>query len=203
MLALEVKGVPYTATRLSLDKNENRSPEYLSLNRRGLVPTLKTPTGAIAESLAILAYLERLRPEPPLFGRNPAETGAIWQTALDFDNTLRMPFVTVFRSIFRGQIEENADAIKDAEAFLVPEIEAIEATLSQTDYLVGGSLSAADLSLYPPFQILRRALALEAGAKACPVLAQMLSGASAVPAWEARIEAIPGYDRTYPPHWKE
>jgi len=79
LLALEIKRAAYTTRLLERSKNEHKTPDYLALNPRGKVPTLKDGDFILSESLAILAYLDRKIPEPPLFGRTPAETGRIWQ----------------------------------------------------------------------------------------------------------------------------
>lgn len=42
----------------------------------------------MSESLAIMAYLERKVPEPPLFGCSAQETGRIWQAIEDADSYL-------------------------------------------------------------------------------------------------------------------
>lgn len=57
MLALEVKQLKYTSRLLEASKGENKAPEYLKLNPRGTVPTLKDGDIVVRESLAIMAYL--------------------------------------------------------------------------------------------------------------------------------------------------
>lgn len=64
--ALNLKGISYDYVPLSLLKGEQASAEHLALNPSGLVPTLVTPEGAVAQSLAILEWLEETHPTPPL-----------------------------------------------------------------------------------------------------------------------------------------
>jgi glutathione S-transferase len=54
-LALEVKGVPYVTRILERSKGEHRAPEYLAINPRGRVPTLRDGDTVVCESIAILA----------------------------------------------------------------------------------------------------------------------------------------------------
>src|SRR5579885_2110733 len=53
---------------------QNRTPEFLAKNPSGAVPVLQLDDGSyLSESVAICRYLEGLRPEPNLFGRNLRE----------------------------------------------------------------------------------------------------------------------------------
>ena len=68
MLTLEVNGLAYESRFLEFSKGEHQAPAYLQLNPRGKVPTLKDGDFVIYESLAIMSYLDRKYPDPPLFG---------------------------------------------------------------------------------------------------------------------------------------
>lgn len=53
--ALAEVGAPYVFELVSLDKNQQKSPDFLSLNPSGKIPALKLPEGGVVtESLAIL-----------------------------------------------------------------------------------------------------------------------------------------------------
>src|SRR5512145_1540115 len=80
LLALEIKRTPYASRLIEFSKKQHKAPEFLALNPRGKVPVLKDGDFALSESLAIVAYLDRKFPEPPLFGRTAAETGLIWKS---------------------------------------------------------------------------------------------------------------------------
>ncbi|EQD47332.1 protein containing Glutathione S-transferase, partial [mine drainage metagenome] len=54
LLALEHKGLPYTAHLLQFSKQEHKSPHLLQMNPRGRVPVLKDGDYVCFESLAIL-----------------------------------------------------------------------------------------------------------------------------------------------------
>lgn len=63
-VALNLKGLVYDQTTYVLRKGEHRGEEYLALNPQGLVPTLETDQGMIAQSLAIIEWLDETHPEP-------------------------------------------------------------------------------------------------------------------------------------------
>jgi maleylacetoacetate isomerase/maleylpyruvate isomerase len=66
-IALNLKGLAYEAQFLSLPKGAHRQPDYASINPQGLVPMLVLDDGfRLAQSLAIMEYLEEMHPTPPL-----------------------------------------------------------------------------------------------------------------------------------------
>jgi len=67
-LALNIKQISYSQESVHLvkDGGEQNSPEYLSLNPQGLVPTIVDDGVVIGQSLAILEYLEEKYPQRPL-----------------------------------------------------------------------------------------------------------------------------------------
>jgi glutathione S-transferase len=202
MLAMEVKGLDYTATRFDNAKGDQKNPEFLKINPRGHVPVLRNGETVVCESLAILAYLDRAHRVPALFGESAAEAGAIWQQILQFDDVMPGPIRSVTRPIFRGKAEEQADAVRAAADTLRPELKALDRRLGDTPYLAGAGLSAADIALYPPLMQLMRAAGRDEAVALGLELAPLRDTFSAIARWCERIEAIPGYERAYPPHWR-
>lgn len=73
-IALNLKGVEYQVVPTNLLQGEHRSEAYLGINPQGLVPALELDDGdVLAQSPAILEWLEEQFPEPALY---PAEPGA-------------------------------------------------------------------------------------------------------------------------------
>ncbi|HEY3634049.1 MAG TPA: glutathione S-transferase N-terminal domain-containing protein, partial [Caldimonas sp.] len=80
-IMLEETGLPYEPHRIAFDRNEQTSPEFLSLNPNGKIPAILDPDGpggrplALFESGAILLYLAHKT------GRLlPVDPAARWQT---------------------------------------------------------------------------------------------------------------------------
>ena len=69
-IALNLKGIGYEQAFIHLRKNDQRSPDYLRLNPQGLVPALIDDGPVLTQSLAIIEYLEEIRPAPPLLPRD-------------------------------------------------------------------------------------------------------------------------------------
>ncbi|MDE2184910.1 MAG: glutathione S-transferase family protein [Alphaproteobacteria bacterium] len=65
--ALAEAGAPYEFREISLDKNEQRAPQFRALNPSGKVPALQLPEGPIAtETAALLILLAERHPQSRL-----------------------------------------------------------------------------------------------------------------------------------------
>jgi glutathione S-transferase len=202
MLALEVKSLHYTAQQLDASTQAHKSPEFLNLNPRGQVPVLRCGDLVVRESLAIIAYVDRLKPDPSLFGRDLSSTAAIWQQMMDFENNLRPEIATIALSVFRNQVSDRTADIASAAEKIQAEIQTFDRHLLHQNYLCGEALSAADITVYPTLQWLRRALAKNPVPSTTQKLTDALTSYSNLVRWESRVEQLPNYDRTYPPHWR-
>jgi glutathione S-transferase len=203
MLALEHKRLAYESQLLHLDKQEHQSPQMLKLNPRGRVPVLKDGDYVVFESVAILYYLERKYPDPPIFGVTAEEAGVIMRVICEFQAYAEPSVARIVSAIFADQVASDIDALTDAMHVVAREARTIEARLAKEEWIVGAAYSATDMVIFPWLQLLRRALdrsaATELGARFLP----MEKNYPALVRWIRRIEALPGYERTYPPHWRE
>jgi glutathione S-transferase len=65
-IALQEAGVAYSAERLDFKANQQNSPEYLSINPKGRVPSLVTDRGILTETPAMLAFIAQSFPQAKL-----------------------------------------------------------------------------------------------------------------------------------------
>ena len=70
-IALNLKGVAYEPQFVHLAKGEHLQPAYQGINPQGLLPALEVDGALLAQSLAIIEYLEETHPRPPLLPRDP------------------------------------------------------------------------------------------------------------------------------------
>jgi len=202
MLTLEVKGLGYESKLLEFSKGENKAPAYLQLNPRGKVPTLKDGDFVVYESLAIMAYLDRKYPAPLLFGNTAEEAGLIWRAISECESYLVSAGDKVVRPVFFGKGLEKVEEIQQAAQTIRQELKTLDERLAISHWLVGEQISAADIAVFPLVQLLLRAASKEA---AQPLNLGLLPLAQTYPniaRWVQRIEALPNYQRTYPPHWR-
>ena len=208
LLALEYKGLQYNSHVLQFSKQEHKSPQMLALNPRGRVPVLKDGDYVCFESLAVLYYLDLKYPEPHIFGRTPEEAGVIMRVICEYQAYIEPHLMNIVQAVFdrspaaRGNAQLRTEKITEDMHHVANEARTIEARLAKSDWVVGESFSAVDMVIFPGIQLLRRALerpeARELTSRFMPVEVNYPS----LGRWLARVENLPGYERTYPPHWR-
>ena len=201
-LALLHKGLDYTSRVLSASVGDLRAPEYLALNPRGRVPTLKDGDVVVYESLAILAYLDRRYPDKPLFGSTPEATGVIWRVIAEYTSYIDHAVEDFILPLYFGKAEEKAAQVRAAVITLEEELSGLDAMLSRAPYLAGDAITAADFVVFPHIQSILRASSKDAARLFELPFLPMAERHPHIGAWMARIEALPGYQQTYPPHWR-
>ena len=76
-IALNHKRIDYSYAPIHLlrDGGQQHRPEFAAVNPQGMVPVLEVEEGGktfrLAQSLAILEYLEETQPQPPLLPKSP------------------------------------------------------------------------------------------------------------------------------------
>jgi glutathione S-transferase len=202
LLALELKHLTYVSHLLQFSKQEHKSPQMLALNPRGRVPVLKDDGYVCFESLAILYYLDLKYPQPPLFGRSPEEAGTIMRVICEYQAYIEPHVVRITRAIFSGDADLTDDAVTAAMHALASEARTIEGRLSKSEWIVGDACSAVDLVIFPGIQLVKRALERPQAAALSSRFMPIEVNYPALARWLARVAALPGYERTYPPHWR-
>ncbi len=153
-IALNLKGIPYEDAFHHLRRGEQRAPDYLKLNRQGLVPTLEIGGQALIQSLAILDYLDETRPDPPLLPADPAARARVRALAqivacdihpIDNLRVLNYP---------RKTLHQPEDAIKNwCNRWIADGFGAIEAMLAGSPetgrFFHGDNVTMADICLVP------------------------------------------------------
>ena len=77
-IALNLKGIAYDYLPVNLLQQEQKAPDYLARNPQGLVPALELDGGEVlAQSVAVLEWLEETRPEPPLLPADPLQRARV------------------------------------------------------------------------------------------------------------------------------
>jgi glutathione S-transferase len=202
LLALEHKRLPYVGHLLQFSKQEHKSPQMLALNPRGRVPVLKDGDYVCFESLAILYYLDLKYPQPPIFGHTPEEAGTIMRVICEYQAYIEPHVSRIAQAVFSGATDLADDELTAAIHAVASEARTIERRLSTSEWIVGDAYSAVDMVIFPGIQLIKRALekpvARELSSRFMPVEVNY----PALGRWLARVAAQPGYERTYPPHWR-
>ena len=144
------KGISCDNVQVDIVGGENLSDDFLTVNPRGVLPTLVLDDGTIIdESVAISRYFEELQPEPPLMGTDPISKAKIEsrQRHLELDGLLRAQ--EAFRNSFPGFAKRGL-AGNVGEVVAIPELaERGKNRLAQfyndlNDYLAGNQYAAGD-----------------------------------------------------------
>ena len=145
------KGIELPSKEVSIPQREQKAPEYLAKNPRGQTPILELDDGTvIAESVAIMRYLEAEHPEPPLFGSGPVEIGKIEMWCRRVEMILMPPVAAVwvhthpFTAALPGRNTEWGEANRPRVASA---LKFFDESLADSEYLAGADYTAADILL--------------------------------------------------------
>ena len=154
-IALHLKGIPYDYVAIgALPRGD-----YARLNPQGLMPALRVDGRVIAQSTAILEYLEEMYPARPLLPVNPvarAEVRAFGQLIAADLHPLNNLRVRRFLADPLGVPEEGV--MRWYRHWIATAFAALEATLatSATPFCFGNAPGWADLHLVPQMANARR-----------------------------------------------
>jgi glutathione S-transferase len=195
-LALEHKGVSFEAKRLSFDNDDTKSAAFLAVNPRGRVPAILDDGFALWESAAIIEYLEERYPEKPLLPKSIQARATVRRMVNEADNYLREASSELIeQAVYLTPAERDPDKSVAAKKNMMGELERLARCLD-ADFLAG-ELGLADYAAYPYVRMAQRA-----DERAPGLGIARADMPKKVSAWMARIEALPFFPRTIPPHWK-
>jgi glutathione S-transferase len=143
-----VLGVPYEF--VELDEQGRKSPDYLRLNPRGLVPTLVDGDTTITEAAAICIHLCDRHPQAGLAPPLDAPTrGPFLQWMFFLSNTLQATYMLWFYpDRYCGDSEGARRVRTSAEARLRELWKLLDDALEPGPYLLGEQLTACDMYMY-------------------------------------------------------
>jgi glutathione S-transferase len=193
-LTLEHKEIPYEFKRLHFDRNETRSPDFLALNPRGRVPTIVDDGFALWESSAIAEYLEERYPQKSLLPGDAQQRARVRRLVAEADSYIaRIMGQLCELTIYRNEPGSRSE-IEDVQNQALQELTLIEGQVD--DLFLLGPLSLADFTLYPHLRIFLRVEDRQPGNG---IAENRLP--PKLRAWMKRIEALPYFEKTLPPHW--
>jgi len=151
LLVLEEKKLPYRLRRMA--PTDMRSAEHLALHPFGRIPIVEHGEFVVYETQAIARYFDALVPEPPL-------TPAALRDTARMNQFMGIADCYVFPSISAGVVFNRLIAPRFGRPCDEPVVQAalpkarvcievLDALLGSNSYLVGSSLTLADLQLAP------------------------------------------------------
>ena len=145
------KGIDLSSKEVSIPKREQKAPDYVAKNPRGQTPILELDDGTvIAESVAIMRYLEAEQPDPPLFGTTAREIAEIemWNRRVEMILMPAIAAVWVHTHPFTAALPgRNAEWGESNRPRVVEGMRFFDGSLEGREYLAGSAFSAADILL--------------------------------------------------------
>lgn len=146
-LLLALLNVEHQWCHVDILKNESQTPEYLAKNPNGKIPLLELENGEfIAESNAILNYLAD---DTSFLPSDKLARAKILQWQF-FEQYSHEPYIAVARFInkYLALPDDRLAEYQSKQAGGHKALAVMETQLSKTPYLIGDSITIADISLY-------------------------------------------------------
>jgi len=188
-IALAMKQVDYQRRDVNLIKREQVSPENLAVNPQGLVPTIEIDGHVIAQSLAIIDYLDARFPEPRLIPVDPFARAMTLQRSLVIAADIHpIDNLRVLRRLSEMGVDQAA---RDDwyRHWIVEGFTALEAMAGGGAFLGGAAPDLSDVCLVPQMYNARR---LDTPLDAFPRLMEI----------DARLAAIDAVAAAHPDRFK-
>ncbi len=179
MLFLALARIPYSFRTVNLKKGAQKEPDYLAVNRYGLVPALRHRGLTIVQSNVILDYLARVTDKfdgATEQHRWQAREWLSWE-ADAIQNVARVRHFSRFRSVDPAVMGHFRPLAEAALAFM-------DRSLAGRDWLVGETCTIADIGCWG-----RMVFMSEGGMD--------IADWPNVARWSRRLAAMPGFALPY------
>ncbi|HBZ49175.1 MAG TPA: glutathione S-transferase [Halieaceae bacterium] len=156
---LKLKKIELPTTQIDLGTLEQLQPSYRAINPSCTVPCLILESGQrLTEVIAICQYLENEFPEHPLMGTTSMDKALV----LEWDHRIYMAIYSAIADMLRNgnpnfvgralpgplAIEQLPDLVERGRLRLHNAWELIDEALANREFLVGDSVTLADIDLY-------------------------------------------------------
>lgn len=192
-IALNLKSIApdYRFVHLLKDGGQQHGPDYARLNPQALVPTLIHDGHAIGQSLAILEYLDEIRPDPPFLPKAPLARARVRQlayvVACDIHPLNNLRVLNYLRDPLGRSQDEVVTWMTHWVDLGLEALEALVAGSPETGrFCHGDRPTLADICLVPQLANARRG---RTDLKRFPTLLRIEEACLALPAFDA---ALPG-----------
>ncbi|MFC3034797.1 maleylacetoacetate isomerase [Pseudoalteromonas fenneropenaei] len=149
-IALNLKNIAHELVGVNLLKSEQMSDSYLAKNPQGLLPALETEQGVLAQSLAILEWLEETQPQHPLLPHDSWQKAQVrsfcYAIACDIHPIDNLRVLKRLVSQFDANEEQKNEWYRH---WIIEGFKKLEPQLGQSRYCFGNTPTLADVCLVP------------------------------------------------------
>lgn len=178
-IVLALKNLDFNYVPVNLLQGGNISDEYLQKNPLGQVPFFVDGAFSLAQSLAIIHYIESKYPDRPLIPANIEQMAKVWEIAEIVNSGIQplqnLPILDLAEKSGISKKEWAQSVIK--EGFV-----AIEEILKNTagNYCVGDMITVADICLVPQIYNAKR---FEVDMSVFPIISRIGDALALLPAF--------------------
>ncbi|RYZ00909.1 MAG: glutathione S-transferase [Comamonadaceae bacterium] len=156
-ILLAEKGIAHDTVQVDLRNGEQLGEAYRRINPQCTVPALRTEDGVLlTDNAGIAAYLEALRPDPPLLGATPLQKAEIasWNWRIEFEG-----LVAIAEALRNGSPAMAQRALPGPRDYAqIPELAqrglarvqhfftTLDERLAERAFVAGDSFSIADIT---------------------------------------------------------
>lgn len=153
-IALHYKGLPfeYKPVHLVKDGGQQYKSDYLSINPMGHVPTLDDNGFLVAESMAILQYLDAIAPERPLFPTEPHAQAKVIQLCEVINSGIQpLQNLKVIKELETTFAMSKEDSSRFVKHWILDGLSKLEKIVEGTagSFCFGGEFTAVECFLVP------------------------------------------------------
>ncbi len=181
-IALQLKHVAHDIVDISLVDAAHKSPDYIARNPQGLVPALDIGGTVIAQSVAIIDWLESIAPEPRLIPADPLARARVLAQALiiaaDIHPINNLRVLKYLKTL--GHSQDEID--RWIRHWVTEGFAALEAQAPESGLFGGDAPNLVDVVLVPQLYNARR---FETDLAAFPRLVRIDAALTALPAFAA------------------
>ncbi|KAJ7967905.1 Glutathione-S-transferase [Quillaja saponaria] len=185
-IGLNLKGLKYEYKAINLLKGEQRDPEFLKLNPIGYIPVLVDGDIVLADSFAILLYLEEKYPHHPFLPHDIHKRAINYQAANIVSSSIQPLHNLEVLKYIEDKVSPD-EKLAWAKYHIEKGFTALEKLLKDHAgrYATGDEVFLADIFLAPQFSAATR---FHVDMADFPLLARLSKAYSEVPAFQ---EAMP------------
>jgi maleylpyruvate isomerase len=191
-IALGLKGIDYQYQPVNLAAGEQHRDDYARLNPMRQVPMLELDDGTrIAQSMAIVDWLDATHPDPPLVPRALMDRVRARQQSEIITSGIQPLQNTSTQSYVRDQL--HGDSKEWTRHWVMKWLAALELEMAATAgrYAIGDAVSIVDVCLVPELYFARR---FHIDLTVYPTLVRVEAACAELPAFQrAHGEAQPDY----------
>ncbi|MBK88093.1 MAG: elongation factor 1-gamma [Gammaproteobacteria bacterium] len=153
-LALLEKGIAFEEVLSYTGVGPKYKPEYLDKSPLGKVPAIETAEGYLSESRAILDYIERVHPTPPLLPDSPFDAAKVQELAQFIELYFELAARRMIPNLLSGT-EPNPAVLQEFETNISKATVALAKLSTFESFAYGEQFTLADIAAILNLPIVR------------------------------------------------